>query len=148
MGGANVGVVGGDVKAKHVAGDLQVGHVGGDLEAREVEGAFKSGNIGGDLYLVGVEGAIQAISGGDTTLSVTFKPEQEYSVQAGSDLTCRVGPDASATLALIAGGDISLEVPAVQVERQRQPQERDARQRGRGGEPAGRQRPAVDQPGL
>jgi hypothetical protein len=115
IGSANVGVVGGDVKAKHVLGDLQVGHAGGDLEAREVAGAFKSGNIGGDLYLVGVEGPIQAISGGDTTLSVTFKPEQEYSVQAGSDLSCRVGPEASARLTLMAGGEIELEVPAAQV---------------------------------
>ena len=113
--GANIGVVGGDLKAKHLTADLQVGHVGGDLEAREVAGAFKSGNVGGDLYLVEVGGAIQAIAGGDVTLSVNFKPEQEYSVQSGSDLTCQVAPDASARLSLIAGGDISLHVPGAQV---------------------------------
>ena len=113
--GANIGVVGGDVKAKHLTGDLQVGHVGGDLEAREVAGDFKSGNVGGDLYLVEVEGAIQAIAGGDVTLSVDFKPEQDYSVQAGSDLTCRVGPDASATLSVMAGGDIGVDVAGAQV---------------------------------
>jgi hypothetical protein len=113
--GANIGVVGGDVKAKHLTGDLQVGRAGGDLEAREVAGAFKSGNVGGDLYLVDIGGAIQAISGGDVTLSVNFKPEQEYSIQAGSDLTCRVAPDASARLSLIAGGEISLDMTGTQV---------------------------------
>jgi hypothetical protein len=113
--GTNIGVVGGDVKVKRLTGDLQVGHVGGDLEAREVEGAFKSGNVGGDLYLVEVGGAIQAIAGGDATLSVAFKPGLEYSIQAGSDLTCQVAPDASARLSLIAGGDISLHVPGAQV---------------------------------
>jgi|SRR5579859_1796787 len=113
--GANIGVVGGDVKVKRVNGDVQVGHVGGDMEAREVDGAFKSGNVGGDLFLDEVGGAIQAIAGGDVKLSVNFKPDQEYSVQAGSDLTCRVGPGASARLSLIAGGDISLDVPGAQV---------------------------------
>jgi len=112
---ANIGVVGGDVKAKHLTGDLQVGHVGGDLEAREVQGAFKSGNVGGDLFLGEVGGAIQAITGGDVTLSVNFQPELEYSIQTGSDLTCQVAPDASARLSLIAGGDISLHVPGAQV---------------------------------
>jgi hypothetical protein len=112
---ANIGVVGGDLKIKHVQGDLQVGHVGGDLEAREVEGAFKSGNVGGDLYLVEVGGAIQAITGGDVTLSVDFKPEQDYSLQSGGDFTCRVGPEASVRLALTAGGDINLDVPVAQV---------------------------------
>jgi SHOCT-like domain len=113
--GANIGVVGGDMKVKRVMGDVQVGHVGGDLEAREVDGAFKSGNVGGDLYLQAVRGSVQAIAGGDVTLSLNFAPEQEYSVQAGSDLSCRVGPGASARLELIAGGDISLGVPAAQV---------------------------------
>jgi hypothetical protein len=113
--GANIGVVGGDVKVKHVTGDVQAGHVGGDLEARAVDGAFKSGNVGGDLFLQQVGGAVQASAGGDVTLSVKFAPEQEYSVQAGSDLTCRVGPDASARLSLVAGGDISLDVPGAQV---------------------------------
>lgn len=113
--GANIGVVGGDVKVKRVNGDIQVGHVGGDLEARELDGAFKSGNVGGDLFLHEVGGAIQAITAGDVKLSVNFKPEQEYSVQAGADLTCRVGPGASARLSLIAGGDISLDLPGAQV---------------------------------
>ena len=112
---ANIGVVGGDLKVKHVQGDLQVGHIGGDLEAREIGGAFKSGNVSGDLYLVEVGGAIQAITAGDATLSVAFKPGQEYSLQAGGDFTCRVGPEASVRLALTAGGDINLDVPVAQV---------------------------------
>jgi hypothetical protein len=113
--GANLGVVGGDLKVKRALGDLQVGNVGGDLEAREVDGAVKSGNIGGDLFLQAVGGPIQALAGGDVTLAVHFKPEQEYSLQAGGDLTCRVGPEASVRLALIAGGDISIEVPTAQL---------------------------------
>jgi hypothetical protein len=113
---ADVGVVGGDLIAKQVAGDLQVGHVGGDLEAREVAGAFKSGNVGGDLYLLNVGGAVQATAGGDAILSINFAPEREYSVLAGGDLKCRLGPDASARLSLIAGGDISIDLKAAQVE--------------------------------
>ncbi len=114
LAGANIGVVGGDMKAKRLAGDLQAGHVGGDLEAREVQGAVKSGNVGGDLFLQDIGGAIQALAGGDVTLAVSFKPEQEYALQAGGDLVCRVGTDASVRLALLAGGDIGIDVPGAQ----------------------------------
>ncbi len=112
---ASIGVVGGDMKAKRLLGDLQVGNVGGDLEALNVDGAVKSGNVGGDLGLKAIGGAIQALAGGDVTLAVSFKPEQEYSLQAGGDLTCRVGPDASVRLELIAGGDITVDVPVTQL---------------------------------
>jgi hypothetical protein len=116
IGSADVGTVGGDLIVKHVAGDLQVGHLGGDLEARGVAGAFKCGNAGGDLYLLEIGGDIQATAGGDVTLSINFAPGHEYSVSAGGDLICRLGPDASARLALVAGGDIDIEVSGAQVE--------------------------------
>src|SRR5579859_156098 len=114
--GAEVRVVGGDLSAKRVAGDLQVGSVGGDLEAKIVIGAFKCSNVGGDLYLIDVGGDLQAASGGDLTLSVNFLPEHEYSALAGGDLTCRQGPEASVRLTLLAGGDISLDLKPAQVE--------------------------------
>jgi len=108
--------VGGDLSAKKIAGHLHVNTVGGDLLAHRVQGDFAVTRVGGDLFLRDVEGGLQASAGGDVTISVEFKPGQQYRLDAGSDLVCRVDPECDGRFDVRAGGDLSIDLAGAQIE--------------------------------
>src|SRR3990172_12580636 len=100
LGDVDLGKVGGDVSAKKIQGGLRVKFAAGDLSARGVAGDFLAEAIGGDLYLRNVSGDICAHSRADVILNVAFTPGHDYEIKAGSDLACRLLPDASAAFAV------------------------------------------------
>ncbi len=115
---ANVTIehVGDDLSAKKIAGYLHVNSVGGDLLAHRVQGDFVVTRVGGDLFLREVEGSLEASAGGDVTISVEFKPDQHYRLNAGSDLVCRVGPNTDGRFEVHAGGDLGIDLASAQIE--------------------------------
>ncbi len=117
-GPVTVGHVGGDVSAKKIAGPLTLASAGGDVSARSVAGPFASGTVGGDLYLRDVDGGSRGQAGGDVILNLDFAPGQTYVFSANGDIICRVPPAASARLLVRCHGDLNVDVPDAQMQRE------------------------------
>ena len=101
-------LVGGDLHARKVSGDLTIDRVGGDVVAERVDGDIRLRTVGGDLILRKVNGLVEASIGGDASLSLTSIADTRSVVSAGGDLSCRLPGDASATVTVRAGGDMVL----------------------------------------
>lgn len=101
-------LVGGDMRAKGVEGDLSVDVLGGDAYIQDVEGSVHLRSVGGDLILNRVRGRMECSAGGD--LSAMIEPETSGPVHlsAGGDLACLIQDDVSASIQLQAGGDVLL----------------------------------------
>lgn len=106
-----INAVGGDLRLKRATGDVQVEAVGSDATIREVEGDLHVKAVGSDLYVQGVEGNCRVERvGSDLVLSLDFLPDCEYRFSAGSDILCRVRPDANARFILPADTRVHLDV--------------------------------------
>lgn len=101
-------LIGGDLYARKVDGDLTVDRIGGDAVAEKVEGDVRLPAVGGDLVLHKVTGLVETTVGGDASLTLSPSAETHSVVQAGGDLSCRLPEDVSASITVHAGGDIAL----------------------------------------
>jgi hypothetical protein len=108
-----VKTVGGDLRIKRADGNVTVETVGADATIREVGGAVWVATVGSDLYVRNVGGSCVAERvGADLVLNIDFLPEHEYRFGAGSDILCRVQPDANVRFALPPEVDVQLDVAA------------------------------------
>jgi hypothetical protein len=98
--------IGGDAHVREVEGALMIDHVGGDAVIRDVKGDLHLRMVGGDLLLGEVIGSVEAKVGGDAVVNLNTEEATKSSIQVGSDLSCQLPENASATLAIYAGGDI------------------------------------------
>jgi hypothetical protein len=105
VGKASFELIGGDMQARRLMGDLAVDHVGGDAVVQEIEGGIRMRMVGGDVLLGEVAGMVDVSCGGDALVSFDPPGGQASKVQAGSDLDCRVSPQASVRVKAQAGGD-------------------------------------------
>lgn len=105
LGSATFELIGGDLHARKMTGDLTVDRVGGDAVIESVEGEVRMRAIGGDLMLHRVVGSVNAVVGGDASVSFDPKPGSRSELQAGSDIGCRLPEEASARVSIQAGGE-------------------------------------------
>jgi len=113
VGPVRIRSVGADLRVKWAEGDVQVVAVGADATIREVEGSVRVGRIGADLFLRNIEGnCVVDQVGADLLLSIDFAPGNEYRFRVGSDILCRVGPDANARFILPSHVALGLDVEA------------------------------------
>ena len=101
-------LIGGDLYARKVDGDLTVDRIGGDAVAERVVGDVRIRMVGGDLVLNKVTGLVETMVGGDASLTLFPSAETHSIVQAGGDLSCRLPEDVSASITVRAGGDVAL----------------------------------------
>jgi hypothetical protein len=105
--------VGADLRVKWAEGDVKVVAVGADATIREVEGSVRVGRIGADLFLRNIDGSCVVDQvGADLLLSIAFAPGNEYRFRVGSDILCRVGPDANARFIMPSHVAVGLDVEA------------------------------------
>lgn len=114
VGSATIAKIGGDLSAKKVTGSLTFG-ASGDASIADVSGDVQ-GRTGGDLYVRDVGGGVRLTAGGDVMVSCGFYAGLAYEVKSGSDIVCRVPPDASARLTVRSGGDIGVDAPGARIE--------------------------------
>jgi hypothetical protein len=125
VGRATFEVIGGDLRARKLTGDLTsdrigsdaviekvegniiVRSVGGDAIANMVEGDADI-SVGGDFVLNKFEGLLKASAGGDARISFSGPPSEGSSVSVGGDLYCRLPDEISLILKVSAGGDLRL----------------------------------------
>ena len=108
MGEVKVRTAGGDLQARDLEGDLSLAFCGGDAVVRSVNGAVNCEALGGDLWMREVSGDVLVNAGGDAALDLLALEGSQTTVQAGGDLSCRLPPEASATISLRAGGQVRL----------------------------------------
>lgn len=108
---ASFEVVGGDLHARDLDGDLTVDRIGGDALVERVRGDLRLPVVGGDVVLKDVSGVLDVKAGGD--LSLRYDPEVgvHSEVAAGSDLSCTLMQDASLEVRLLAGGEVHTKAP-------------------------------------
>lgn len=108
-----VKAVGGDLRVKRVDGNVTVETVGSDATIREVGGAVWVAAVGSDLYVRNVDGSCVAERvGSDLVLSLNFSPDREYRFGVGSDVLCRVEPDAHVRFIMPANVSVQSDVIA------------------------------------
>jgi hypothetical protein len=105
IGQASFELIGGDLQARRLAGDLAIDRVGGDAVVQQVEGRVRLRNAGGDVLLGEVAGVVDVSCGGDALVSLDPPPGEASKVQAGGDLDCRLDQQASVAVQIQAGGD-------------------------------------------
>jgi hypothetical protein len=111
--GIQVKTVGGDLRIKHADGNVTVEAVGSDATIREVDGSVWIAAVGSDLYVRNVGGScVVERVGSDLVLSLDFAPDRDYRFNAGSDIFCRVRPDANVTFVLPADTELQIGVDA------------------------------------
>jgi hypothetical protein len=108
VGSATFELIGGDLHARRVRGDLMVDQIGGDAIVEKVQGNVILRAVGGDLVLRNVDGQVEASVGGDTSASLGAVPHVRSTLTTGGDLSCSLPDQASATVTLQAGGDITI----------------------------------------
>lgn len=101
-------LIGGDLHARQVNGDLTVDRIGADAVAEKVEGDVRLRSVGADLVLHKVTGTVDATVGGDASLSLSPQTGSSSVVTAGGDLSCRLPEDVSAKITMTAGGDMAM----------------------------------------
>jgi SHOCT-like domain len=103
-----IGETGGDVKIRHVAGDLHLSSTGGDCMIEQVSGALRLGQVGGDakLHDVGADLGIGNI-GGDLSLSTVFSPHSTTRITVGGDARISLPAEPDLTIQAVVGGSVS-----------------------------------------
>jgi hypothetical protein len=125
VGRATFEIVGGDMRARKVSGDLTIDRIGGDAVIEKIEGNLLVRSVGGDVIanklegdadiavggdfvLNKFEGMLNANAGGDARITFSGPPKQGSSIAVGGDLFCRLPEDQSLVLKVSAGGDLRL----------------------------------------
>jgi hypothetical protein len=101
-------LIGGDLHARKVDGDLTVDRIGADAIAEKVDGDVRLRSVGADLVLHKVSGLVEATVGGDASLSLSPQADHTSVVTAGGDLSCRLPEDVSAQIRMKSGGDLAM----------------------------------------
>ena len=101
-----------DFSLRSARGHLSVKSAHADVSIRDVDGDVSLESVADDLALRDVRGNISAIVGEDVVLYMNPKPENDYSVTAGSDILLVLPPNVDATLVL-AGDEIEVEWPNI-----------------------------------
>jgi hypothetical protein len=104
-------LVGGDLHARHLEGDLTVDRIGGDAVVERVQGELRMPSVGGDVMLKGVSGLLDVKAGGDVSLRYEPQKGVHSEVTAGGDLSCTLMEGASVGVHLQAGGDVHTQAP-------------------------------------
>ena len=65
-------LIGGDLHARKVSGDLTIDRVGGDAVVEQVQGNIRLRTVGGDLRLQRVEGIVEASIGGHASVDINI----------------------------------------------------------------------------
>lgn len=116
-GSADVGQVSGDLSARDIRGDLKLGTVAADVSVRNVSGNLAAQTVGADLYMRTVAGGVTARVGADAVLSLEPREGMEYSVVAGSDVSCRLVENADANVEIRSGsGTVRIELESAEVD--------------------------------
>ena len=108
VGRSSFEIVGGDVQAQRVAGDLTIDRIGGDAVVQRLEGDLRLPSVGGDLMIYEIEGIVDASVGGDTIATMDPEPSTKSALHTGGDLSCRLPPSPSVAVTIRAGGDVQL----------------------------------------
>jgi len=108
VGRSTLEMVGGDVQAQRVEGDLTIDRIGGDAVVQRLAGDLRLRGVGGDLMIYEIEGIVDASVGGDTIATLDPKPSTKSSIHTGGDLSCRLLASPSAEVTIRAGGDVQL----------------------------------------
>jgi len=108
--------IGGDLHARKQRDHLSVDRLGGDAVVDRISGDVRLRSVGGDLSLRRVDGLVEAVVGGDASISFTTLGEKIV-VNAGGDLSCHLPSDASAQVQATAGGDLHIPKGIIQVEK-------------------------------
>jgi hypothetical protein len=103
--------VGGNVRARRVAGGLTIRHGGGDGRLSDVPGPVDV-SFGGDLVGRSISSPLSAQVGGDAVVEVELSAGAGIEIKAGGDITCRLGGSPSANVSILAGGSRSIHFPA------------------------------------
>jgi hypothetical protein len=114
VGRSSIEVVGGDVQAQRVAGDLTIDRIGGDAVVQRLAGDLRLRGVGGDLVIYEIEGIVDASVGGDTIATMDPEPSTKSAIHTGGDLSCRLPTSPSAAVTIRAGGDVQLPSSAEQ----------------------------------
>ena len=112
MGAVRLGRVAGDVQLVQAGGALAAEWIGGDARFESLQADLEVGLVEGSLFLRHVRGAVRVQTHGDVHAELTPPPGSRSRVQAGSDLICRLPPDASVLVNYRAEGDVRLGLPA------------------------------------
>ncbi|MFQ5616449.1 MAG: hypothetical protein ACE5GO_08325 [Anaerolineales bacterium] len=110
VGSTIVGLVGCDLNARHVEGNLTVSQVGRFANVRNISGDFSVELVGAHLNLKSVAGDVTANAGANVTLSLNPQPGRAYKVEAHGVMTCRLPTDANAELNITGHGPITIKI--------------------------------------
>lgn len=106
VGETQLGSVHGELTAKYVLGDLQADSVSGNLSLRDVQGDCIVDEIGGNLDLRDVEGNIQTSAKGNARIRLSIMSGDNYEINAGGNVNCRIPDTASVHLKLSSGAQV------------------------------------------
>ncbi len=112
MGAVRLGRVAGDVRLVQAGGALAAEWIGGDARFESLQADLEVGLVEGSLFLRHVRGAVRVQTHGDVHAELTPPPASRSRVQAGSDLICRLPPDASVLVNYRAEGDVRVGLPS------------------------------------
>ncbi len=101
-------MVGGDVQAQRVEGDLTIDRIGGDAVIQRLAGDLRLRGVGGDLMIYEIEGIVDASVGGDIIATLDPQPETRSTIHSGGDISCRIPACSSTAVTIRAGGDAQL----------------------------------------
>jgi hypothetical protein len=105
VGKASFELIGGDMQARRMLGDLAVDQIGGDAVVQQIEGGIRIRTAGGDVLVGEVGGLVDISCGGDALVSIDAPSGDSSKIQAGGDIDCRIGGKASVRVKVQAGGD-------------------------------------------
>jgi hypothetical protein len=112
MGAVRLGRVAGDVRLVQAGGAFAAEWIGGDARFESLQADLDVGLVEGSLFLRHVRGAVRVQTHGDVHAELTPPPGSRSRVQAGSDLICRLPPDASVMVSYRAEGDVRVGFPS------------------------------------
>jgi hypothetical protein len=108
LGTVEVDLVGDDLNARSIGGELSARQVGRFSNIKEVSGDLKVEFIGAHLNLKNAYGNVAAEAGGNVNLYLDPQPGREIRVKAKGVLTCRVPPGLNARVKLTSSGPIKV----------------------------------------
>jgi hypothetical protein len=109
---AKIDLVGADLSAKYVHGDLAIDQIGRTAIIRRVDGQFSANQIGAHLNLREVSGSVVINTGGNADVYLTPKAQQMYRLSAGGNINCRLVDTENARIFIRSGAQrIHLDLP-------------------------------------
>jgi hypothetical protein len=95
----------GSLNARNIAGDLSAERVSGDASARNIQGRCRLLEVAGNLDLRSVEDSLAAECNGNARLRLYTLDGENYSLEAGGNLSVELAPDAGANIKLHSAGE-------------------------------------------